>query len=67
MAHRIAKKFGFHIEKSKVRVIVANNKVFEAVGVTRPVEIDVQGHKTVLELYILEQNEIEVLLELDFF
>jgi hypothetical protein len=67
MAHRIAKKFGFHIEKSKVRVKVANNKVVDVVGVTRPVEIDVQGHKTVLKLYILEQDEIEVLLGLDFF
>jgi hypothetical protein len=67
MAHRIARKFGFHIEKSNVRVKVANNKVVNVIGVTRPVMIDVQGHKTVLEMYILEQDEIEVLLGLDFF
>jgi hypothetical protein len=67
MAQRVARKFGFHIDKSKVRVKVANNKVVDVVGVTRPVEIDVRGHKTVLKLYILEQDEIEVLLGLDFF
>jgi hypothetical protein len=67
MAHRIARKFGFHIKKSNVRVKVANNKVVNVIGITRPVEIDVQGHKMVLEMYILEQDDIEVLLGLDFF
>jgi hypothetical protein len=48
-------------------VKVANNKVVYVIGITRPLEIDVQGHKMVLEMYILEQDDIEVLLGLDFF
>jgi hypothetical protein len=42
MAQRVARKFGFHLDKSKVRVKVANNKVVDVVGVTKPVEIVVQ-------------------------
>jgi len=45
MASRIAKKFCFKIEKSKVRVRVANNKLASVIRVTKPVLVDVQVQK----------------------
>jgi hypothetical protein len=67
MSHSAATKYNFNILPSNVQVKVADNMVVDVVGVTDPVTIEVQGHSCTLELFIMEHDDHEVLLGLNWF
>ena len=67
MSYDTAKQNNYKILPSNIKVKVADNMIIDVMGVTEPVTIDVQGHSCTLELYIMEHDDHEVLLGLNWF
>ena len=52
---------------SDTKVKVATNEIENVVGITEPMVIDVQGHSCILELYVINHEDHDVLLGLNWF
>ena len=64
---KAAKCARLDILPSEVRVKAANNMVTKVVGITRVVKVEIQGHTCDLELLVLNHDDHDVLLGLDWF
>ena len=62
-----ARHYGFVILPSDIRIKSANNAVTAVVGTTDLVTVDIQGHSCQLTLVVLDHDDHEVLLGLDWF
>jgi len=62
-----ARHYGFTILPSDVRIKSTNNAVTAVIGTTDMVTVDIQGHSCQLTLVVLEHDDHEVLLGLDWF
>jgi hypothetical protein len=62
-----ARHYGFSILPSDIRIKSANNAVTAVVGTTDLVTVDIQGHSCQLTLVVLDHDDHEVLLGLDWF
>ena len=67
MSEATALKHGFEIMQSDIHIKSANNAVTAVVGSTDLVTIDIHGHSCQLKLVILDHDDHEVLLGLDWF
>ena len=64
---RVARLNNFKILASDTKVKVATNEIENVVGITEPMVIDVQGHSCILELYVINHEDHDVLLGLNWF
>jgi hypothetical protein len=62
-----ARHYGFSILPSDIRIKSANNTVTDLVGTTDLVTVDIQGHSCQQTLVVLNHDDHEVLLGLDWF
>ena len=67
MSKRIAQANGLKILPSEIRIKSANNAVTPVVGVTEALSVDIQGHTCPIIMVIMEHDDHEVLLGLDWF
>jgi hypothetical protein len=63
----VARKHSFVINESNTKIKSATSVVENVVGITEAVKVDVQGHSCVLELYVINQEDHDLLLGLDWF
>ena len=67
MSKRIAQANGLKIMPSEIKIKSANNAVTPVVGVTEALSVDIQGHTCPIIMVIMEHDDHEVLLGLDWF
>jgi hypothetical protein len=63
----VVNKHGFKILSSDVKIKTADNTVKKVVGITEPLNIDIRGHSCILELLIIDHEDHDVLLGLNWF
>ena len=57
----------FKILASNTKIKVATHELKFVVGITEPMEVNVQGHTCILELYVINHEDHDILLGLDWF
>jgi len=67
MSSRMMAKHGLNIIPSDIRVKVANNNVSKVVGVTELLSVEVQGHACKISFIIMDHEDHDALLGLDWF
>ena len=67
MTRDVANRYNFTILPSDIQIKSANNAVTAVVGVTAALTIDINGHTCQISFIVLEHDDHEILLGLDWF
>ena len=67
VSERVRKKNGLSIIPSEIKVKVADNTIMQVLGVTEPLSVEINGHTCELTFLIMEHDDHDVLLGLDWF
>jgi hypothetical protein len=67
MSEKIAKKHNFKINNSDAKVRVADDRIIDVVEETDKLMIDIKGHSCKLSFVVLNHNENDILLGIDYF
>jgi hypothetical protein len=64
---KVARLNNFNILASNTKIKIATDELKFVVGITEPMEVNVQGHTCILELYVINHEDHDLLLGLDWF
>ena len=67
MTASIAHQHGFKIIPSNIQIKSANNAVTSVLGISESLSIDIQGHSCQLSFIVLEHDDHELLLGINWF
>jgi len=67
MSERVAKEHRIPLNDTQVKIRVADGREAKVIGITDNVQVRIKNHKTKLRFVVINHNEYDVLLGLDYF
>lgn len=66
LSYRVIRELGIDVVQSSKKIKSVNNQVTDVVGETENVEIDIENYKTVMSFIVIDLEDYDILLGLDW-
>ena len=67
ISHEVTRKYSIKVLPSAIKVKTADNSINNVIGITEPLTIEVHGHICKLEMLVMDHEDHDVLLGLNWF